>query len=124
MAPLIRLLKLSQADFIKQELAHARARLATAALTALAEQIGPEVENLRYAYLIQRDATGDDLSGVHPVKRRRELGLAAIVAGREELERLRNEDLIGADTYLLLQEELDWNELTLLCDEERRIEES
>jgi CPA1 family monovalent cation:H+ antiporter len=124
LAPLIRLLKLNQADFIKQELAHARARLATAALTALAEQIGPEVENLRYAYLIQRDATGDDVSGVHPLKRRRELGLAAIVAGREKLERLRNEDLIGADTYLLLQEELDWNELTLLCDEERRIEES
>lgn len=41
-----------------------------------------------------------------------------------ELERLQKEDLVSADTYLLLQEELDWSELTLLCDEERRIEES
>jgi hypothetical protein len=37
---------------------------------------------------------------------------------------MRTDDTIGADTYLLLQEELDWNELTLLCDDERRIEES
>ena len=51
-------------------------------------------------------------------------GLAAILTEREELERLQKEDLVGADTYLLLQEELDWSELTLLGDEERRIEES
>jgi CPA1 family monovalent cation:H+ antiporter len=37
---------------------------------------------------------------------------------------MRADDTIGADTYLLLQEELDWNELTLLSDDERRIEES
>ena len=124
LAPLIRLLKLNQADSRKQELVHARARLATAALTALGEQTGPEVENLRYAYLIQHAATGNEPLAVHSLRRRREVGLKAILAGREELELLRNEDLIGADSYLLLQEELDWNELTLLCDEERRIEEN
>ena len=123
LAPLIRLLKLNQVDVVKRELAKARACLATVALTALAEQTGPEVENLRYAYLVQRDAT-DNPSGDHPFKRRREFGLAAILAEREELERLQREDLVGADTYLLLQEEIDWSELTLLCDEERRIEES
>lgn len=124
LVPLIRLLKLNQADVTSQELANARGRLATVALTALEDQTGPEAENLRYGYVIQRNATVDDLSGDHPLQRRRELGLAATIAEREELERLRNEDLIGAETYLLLQEELDWNELTLLCDEERRIEES
>ncbi len=123
LAPLIRLLKLDQTDSIKQEVAHGRTRLATVALTALEQQTGPEAENLRYAYLIQQVAEEEDAEA-HPLRRRRELGLNAIIAEREELERLRNDDLIGADTYLLLQEELDWNELTLLCDEERRIEES
>jgi CPA1 family monovalent cation:H+ antiporter len=37
---------------------------------------------------------------------------------------MREDDAIGTDTYLLLQEELDWTELTLLSDDERRIEES
>jgi CPA1 family monovalent cation:H+ antiporter len=58
------------------------------------------------------------------LEERRELGLAAIAAERQELERMRTEYAIGTDTYLLLQEEIDWNELTLLSDDERRIEES
>ena len=81
------------------------------------------MENLRYIYTIQRDAA-HDTSGTHPLDRRRELGLTAVATQREELERLRRHDVVGADTYLLLQEELDWNELTLLCDDERRSEES
>ena len=123
LTPLIRLLRLNQADVAQRELAEARTRLAKVALTALAEQSGPEVEYLRYGYLIQRDAT-DNLPGAYPLQKRREVGLTAILAGREELERLEKEDLVGADTYLLLQEELDWRELTLLVDEERRMEES
>lgn len=123
LAPLIHFLKLNQVDVAQREFASARACLAKVALTALAEQTGPEVEHLRYGYLMQRDAT-DHLPGTHALQKRREVGLAAILAGREELERLEKEDLVGADTYLLLQEELDWNELMLLRDEERRIEEN
>ncbi|HSU30554.1 MAG TPA: cation:proton antiporter [Bryobacteraceae bacterium] len=123
LAPLIRLLKLDQGDALKREVANGRSRLASVALAALDDQTGAEVENVRYGYLIQRDATNDP-SGTRLLKRRRELGLAAIVAQREELERMRAEDTVGDDVYLLLQEELDWNELTLLCDDERRIEES
>jgi monovalent cation/hydrogen antiporter len=40
------------------------------------------------------------------------------------LERLRSADELGATDYLMLQEDLDWNELTLLADKQRRIEES
>jgi monovalent cation/hydrogen antiporter len=123
LAPLIRLLKLNEGDDLQQEVADGRARLAVAGLTALENQTGAEAENLRYGYILQREATNYP-SGTLPFKRRRELGLAAIVAQREELERMRTDDTIGADTYLLLQEELDWYELTLLCDDERRIEES
>ncbi len=123
LAPLIRLLNLNQDDVLQREVASARTGLATAALAALEDQTGPEVENLRYRYLIRRDATADP-SGFRPLKRHRKLGLAAIRAERRELERLRGNDLVGADTFGLLQEEMDWSELTLLSDDDRRIEDS
>jgi hypothetical protein len=57
------------------------------------------------------------------MERFRKLGLKAIEAEREELESLRMKDRIGPDAYLGLQEHLDWSELTLLRDVDRRIEE-
>jgi NhaP-type Na+/H+ or K+/H+ antiporter len=123
LVPLVRLLKLDEGDALKQEVAHGRCRLATAALTALGGQTGAEADNVRYGYLIQRDALKGPCEA-RANKKSRELGLSAIQAEREELERMRADDTIGADTYLLLQEELDWTELTLLSDDERRIEGS
>jgi len=123
LVPLVRLLKLDQGDALKREVVNGRCRLAKAALTALGSQTGVEADNVRYGYLIQRDSLKDS-SGTRSLNRRREFGLSAVRAQREELERMRTDDAIGADTYLLLQEELDWTELTLLCEDERRIEES
>lgn len=123
LAPLVRLLKLNEGETLNQELVQGRCRLAKAALRALERQTGAEADNVRYGYLIQRDAIKDPVVS-SSLDKKRELGLAAIRAQREELERMRTDDTIGADTYLLLQEELDWNELTLLYDSERRIEES
>jgi CPA1 family monovalent cation:H+ antiporter len=123
LTPLVRLLKLEEGEALNQEVTNGRRRLAKAALTALESQTGAEAENVRYGYLIQRDAMKHP-SGASSIDKRRELGLSAVRSQREELERMRTDDMVGADTYLLLQEELDWNELTLLCDDERRIEES
>jgi monovalent cation/hydrogen antiporter len=123
LAPLIRLLKLDTNDLLRQELTAARACLASVALAALQSKTGPEVENLRYTYAMESDAT-DNPSHCRSLERRREYGLAAITAEREELEKLRGDDQVGAGTYLMLQEELDWSELTLLSDDQRRIEES
>jgi monovalent cation/hydrogen antiporter len=123
LVPLVRLLKLDEGDALKQEVANGRFRLADAALTALEGQTGAEVDNLRFNYRVQKEAIKDPC-WADEAKRRRELGLSAITAQREELEGMRMDDTVGADTYLFLQEELDWNELTLLCDDERRIEES
>jgi monovalent cation/hydrogen antiporter len=123
LAPLVRLLKLEGGKALDQEIANSRCRLAGAALTALDGQTGIEADNVRYGYRIQRDAMKEP-SRARSLNKKRELGLSAIRAQREQLERMRTEDSIGADTYLLLQEELDWNELTLLGDDERRIEES
>src|SRR3954451_9695217 len=123
LAPLIRLLKLNRNDVLNQERTGARACLASAALKVLQGETGPEIENLRYPYLIERDAA-DNPSHCRSLERRREFGLAAITAERAELEKLRGDDRVGASTYLVLQEQLDWSELTLLSDEERRMEES
>ena len=92
-------------------------------MTALEGEDGAVADNLRYGYQIQRDATKNPWEACS-ADIRRELGLLAIRAQREKLEGMRTDDTIGADTYLLLQEELDWNELTILCDDERRIEEN
>jgi NhaP-type Na+/H+ or K+/H+ antiporter len=120
--PMVRFLKLDHSEKAVREVDCARAAMARAALAVLDGQHGPEAENLRYRLslkehtcLYQRDSTSMD--------RLRELGLRAIEAERKELEDLRLKDQIGADAYLGLQEQLDWNELTSLRDSDRRIEE-
>ncbi len=100
----------------------ARAALAEAALASIAGQDGPEAENLRFRLsLIRRTCRRE--TGVESLERYRKLGLKAIEAEREQLETLREKDRIGPDAYLGLQEHLDWSELTLLRDVDRRIEE-
>jgi monovalent cation/hydrogen antiporter len=122
LAPLVKLLKLDRSGYAALELSFARAALAEAALASIAEQDGPEVDNLRYRLsLIRRTCRRE--TGVESLDRYRNLGLKAIEAEREQLETLREKDRIGPDAYLGLQEHLDWSELTLLRDVDRRIEE-
>jgi CPA1 family monovalent cation:H+ antiporter len=122
LAPLIKLLKLDRSGYAAMELSFARAALAEAALARLNGQDGPEAENLRFRLsLIRRTCRRE--TGVESLERYRQLGLNAIEAEREQLETLRTKDRIGPDAYLGLQEHLDWSELTLLRDVDRRIEE-
>jgi len=89
---------------------------------SIAGQDGPEADNLRYRLsLVQRTCRRE--TSVESLERLRKLGLKAIEAEREQLETLRTRDRIGPDAYLGLQEHLDWSELTLLRDVDRRIEE-
>jgi NhaP-type Na+/H+ or K+/H+ antiporter len=122
LAPLIKLLKLDRSGYAGLELSAARAALAEAGLASMKGQDGPEAENLRFRLsLIQRTCRRE--TGVESLERYRKLGLKAIEAEREQLETLREKDRIGPDAYLGLQEHLDWSELTLLRDVDRRIEE-
>jgi monovalent cation/hydrogen antiporter len=122
LAPLIKLLKLDRGDDAIRELSAARAALADAALASVAGQQGPEADNLRYKFsLKQQTCLGKTSSD--SVERLRDLGLKAVKAEREELENLRMKDQIGVEAYLSLQEQLDWSELTLLNDDDRKIEE-
>jgi NhaP-type Na+/H+ or K+/H+ antiporter len=122
LAPLVKLLKLDRSGYAALELSFARAALAEAGLAGIAEQDGPEAENLRFRLsLIRRTCRRE--TGVESLDRYRNLGLQAIEAERAQLETLRTKDRIGPDAYLGLQEHLDWSELTLLRDIDRRIEE-
>jgi CPA1 family monovalent cation:H+ antiporter len=105
-----------------KERTDARLALAATGLTALGGETGPEADALRYGYRME-EALQEE-AGAAACARYRMLGLAAIGAERNELERMRGEGVVGADVYETLQEELDWREIALLPDRERRIEES
>ena len=59
-----------------------------------------------------------------PLERYRSLALGVVAAQRACLREMRRDHTLDADAYYLLQEELDWRELTLLPEDERQIEES
>ena len=122
LAPLVRLLKLDGEDGLEAELAEARASLAAVALTALDAKTGPAADHWRYGFeTVRAAALSSDDPGL-PEKRR--LGLKAIRRQREHLEDLRTEQRVGPDSFLLLQEELDFSEVALVGESGRHIEES
>jgi monovalent cation/hydrogen antiporter len=123
LSPLVRLLGLDRENGATAELAAARTQLAAAALAALQADTGSHAEHWRYAFETARSAAappGDSAS----LEEWRRLGLTAIRSQREALDRLRDAQGADSDTYLTLQAELDFSEVALISEEERRIEES
>ena len=123
LAPLVRLLKLDDGARIETELAEARADLARAALATLDGKSGPAAEHWRFEFEAVRRAVGTPLDTA-PLEARRAIGRAALHCQRERLERLRIDLVVGADAFLVLQEELDFHEVALSSEDENRIEES
>lgn len=121
-APLVRKLGLDRSLESVEELASARVALAQRGLESVAHEEGPEAENLRYRLSLKLRRCLDR-GRCGPLDQMRTLGLKAIEAERTELEKLRSDDKVSATGYLDLQEQLDWTELTLLSDSDRRIEE-
>lgn len=123
LAPLVRWLGLDGEDGQARELANARAALATAALATLDGRTGPAADHWRYSFETKCQAAlpGSDDGAA---EEKRSIGIAAIRRQRERLEELRAEQRLGPDSFLILQEELDFAEISLGTVEERRIEES
>ena len=123
LAPLVRLLKLDGENGLAAELAAARTEMATAALTRLEDETGRLADHWRFSFettCLAAAPSGDTSA----LDEKRRLGLAAMRRQRERLEELRNELRVGPDAYLILQEELDFAEVSLTSESERRIEES
>jgi CPA1 family monovalent cation:H+ antiporter len=120
LAPLVRLLKLDGEDGLAEELAEVRAELNSAALATLDGKDGTHAEHWRRKYEAARAVmlTGDTA----PLEAKRRLGLDAMRRQRERLEELRAEQRVGADAFLILQEELDFEEVVLSSETERHIE--
>ena len=123
LAPLVRLLKLDGEDGLAEELAQARADLATAALATLEGKTGPIADHWRFSFETACTAA-TPLGDQRLLEEKRALGLAAMRRQRERLEELRNEMRVGPDAYMILQEELDFTEVALTSERERQIEES
>lgn len=121
-APLVRLLGLDGDDGLGRELSRARLELAEAALASLEDHAGSDVDHLRYGFELARDAARSGREEL--VERKRSLGLVAIDRQRECLESLRLRHSVGPDSYLTLQEELDFRQIAMTSEGERHIEES
>ena len=122
LAPLVRLLKLDGEDGATNELAAARAELSAAALATLEGNPGPIADHWRQSFETRRAAalTGDDAE----LAEKRRLGLAALRRQRERLEELRAEQRVDGDSFLILQEELDFAEVALVGEAGQHIEEN
>jgi CPA1 family monovalent cation:H+ antiporter len=123
LAPLVKLLKLDGETDLAAELAAARAAMASAALQGLAHKRGPAADHWRFA-LKAMQAGSRPSDPATPFETWRRLGLTATRRQREQLEELRNAQRVGPDAFLILQEELDFTEVSLSSDSERHIEES
>ena len=123
LAPLIRMMKLDGEDGQTAELASARADLATVALAALDGKQGAAADHWRWGFQSNLAAVREP-ADLAPLQARRKLGLIAIRRQRLRLEELRSDQRVSPEAYLVLQEELDFHEVSLVSEEERRIEES
>ena len=123
LAPMIKFLNLGREDEARAERDAARTSLADAALGRLETEQGVEAEAIARFYREYR-AGIQDPDHAQALDRRRELSLAAVLVQRERLDELRDADKIGPDHYLELQEDLDWKQLAVASDKQRRITES
>ncbi|MDO6414983.1 cation:proton antiporter [Sphingomonas sp. BIUV-7] len=123
LGPLIRWFGLNREDEAHEELEQARVALAEAALVRLEKETGDAADALRLSYREARDAARSPQTH-KPYAHRNGLAVAVVLAERRRLDELRAEHVVGPDAYLALQEDLDWKQLAVTGDEDRRIDES
>ena len=122
LGPLVRLLKLDGEDGLRAEIDRARADMASQVLQRLDGGSGDVIDYWRHSLTtrIRAIETGDDSVLAH----KRQIGLDAIRHQRNALEEMRRTGRVGADAFLIIQEELDFTEVVLSSEAERQIEES
>jgi Na+/H+ antiporter len=110
--PLLRALDLHDDDPIRRELAAARRRAMDAALATLGDDRSQLADALREEFEVGLAPEGDPecdwRRSVHAKKHR-----AALDAARREVAVMRTTNEIGDDAYHIMEEELDWHEMSI-----------
>jgi len=119
--PLVRGLGLGGENGLDEELVRLRADLAGVALKVLEGRTGDAADHWRYRFAAVPTTFPPKTEALEA---RRRLGLKALRRQRERLEELRGGQAVGADAYLILQEELDFEEVSISREDDRQIEES
>jgi CPA1 family monovalent cation:H+ antiporter len=122
LVPLIRWLGLDRSDEGLREQIAIRAHIARAGFMKLEHAAGPEAELLRNNFKLEKHGSLHD-EGAAALSTYRQLALEAIDAQRTALEELREDNRLTVDEYNLFLEEIDWRELSVLPEADRRIEE-
>lgn len=121
--PLMRLLRINDESAQQTELADTRRDLAEAGLKFLDGKTSAAATDVRHIFELDH-ANWSANSEVAEAKERRSLMLGALKAQRALLTELQQRNEISSDTYLILQEELDWKQLSLSTADEQTIEET
>jgi len=122
LGPLVRLLKLDGEDGLRAEIDQARAALISTALQRLEGQSGEIVDHWRYSLSARLRAVESDDDSL--LKDKHRLGLDTIRHQRKLLDDMRRTGRVGADAFLIIQEELDFTEVSLSSETDRQIEEN
>ena len=122
LAPLIRVLGLHEVEDPEADLSEARREMAVVGLRELERRDDGDDLNLRELYTLESDSQ-HIAETVDGLTRYRNLGLAIVRDQRACLLRMRDDQSVDMDGYDKLQEEIDWRQLSLLPDDERRMEE-
>ena len=122
LGPLVRLLKLDGEDGLREEINQARAAMISTALQQLDGRSGETVDHWRYSLTARLHAVESDDDSRLLDKHR--LGLDTIRHQRKVLEEMRRTGRVGADAFLIIQEELDFTEVSLSSETDRQIEEN
>src|SRR6185436_15678501 len=111
--PLLRALDLHDDDPVGRELLGARERALHAGLSTLADDASPAADAIRQEFSAAfkqdrvRTETGEVTRSAHHRIHRR-----VVTAARHEILTMRANDEIGDDAFHLIEEELDWLEMS------------
>ena len=121
--PLIKLLKIDGHQAQQNEFVRTRRSLAEAALAFLATIPASAEAGVTRVFELDRDAWSSD-NPSPGAEQRRKLTLKALNVQRRSLTLLHERNEISEETFLVLQQELDWKKLSLSTADSDTIEET
>ena len=121
--PLIKLLKIDGHQAQQNEFVRTRRSLAEAALAFLATIPASAEAGVTRVFELDRDAWSSD-NPSPGAEQRRKLTLKALDVQRRSLTLLHERNEISEETFLVLQQELDWKQLSLSTADSDTIEET